>query len=179
MKVLLDTNVLFPTVLREILLGVAASGYFSPLWSERILEEWRRAAQRIGESAIGEAEVAEARRRFPEATVAPDPGTAAGLSLPDPDDVHVLAAAIDGHADELLTMNLKDFPTNALAAHGIVRRDPDGFLLEAWHADAGMVAGVVNAVLARAGAFGIDVTSPRSVLKRARLPRLGKALYPS
>ena len=54
MRVLIDANVLFPTVLREIVLGLAETGYFEPLWSERILEEWRRAAARIGEGEIGE-----------------------------------------------------------------------------------------------------------------------------
>ncbi len=178
MKVLIDANVLFPTVLREIVLGLAATGHFSPLWSERILEEWRRAALRIGEGEIGEIEVATARRQFPEALVTASSETEAVLVLPDPNDVHVLASAIDGQADELLTMNLRDFPTNALAPYGILRRDPDGFLLEAFHAEPDRVRTVVDAVLKRAGDHGIDVSSPRRVLKRARLPRLGKALFP-
>ena len=46
-RVLLDANVLFPTVLREILLGVARSGVYAPLWSARILEEWARATRRL------------------------------------------------------------------------------------------------------------------------------------
>ena len=48
MKALLDTNVLYPTVMREVLLGVAATGAFTPLWSARILEEWARAARKLG-----------------------------------------------------------------------------------------------------------------------------------
>mgnify|MGYP001820427281 FL=1 len=177
MRVLIDANVLFPTVLREIVLGLADTGYFEPLWSDRILEEWRRAAVRIGEGEVGEIEVAAARRRFPDAGVQVSAATIAGIALPDPDDDHVLAAAIDGAADELLTMNLRDFPTNALAAHGVIRRDPDGFLLEAYHAAPERMREVVETVLRQAGAHGIDVSAPRRVLKRARLPRLGKALY--
>ncbi|MDA8586574.1 PIN domain-containing protein, partial [Rhodobacteraceae bacterium] len=46
MKVVVDACVLFPTVLRELVLGVAETGAFQPLWSARILEEWRRAAAR-------------------------------------------------------------------------------------------------------------------------------------
>ena len=53
MRVLIDTNVLYPTVLREIVLGVAARGVFTPLWSERILEEWRLAAARQGMQTAG------------------------------------------------------------------------------------------------------------------------------
>ncbi|MEN8935202.1 MAG: PIN domain-containing protein, partial [Planktotalea arctica] len=42
MKLLLDTCVLYPTVMREMLIGAARAGAFEPLWSARILEEWRR-----------------------------------------------------------------------------------------------------------------------------------------
>ena len=52
------------------------------------------------------------------------------LSLPDPDDRHVLAAAIAGGADTLVTLNRADFPTRTLARHGVLLREPDGFLVE-------------------------------------------------
>lgn len=177
MKVLIDTNVLYPTVVREMVLGLAAKGLFEPLWSDRILEEWRLAAMRQGHGVIAEAEIAGVRAAFPNAVTDVDEATKARLSLPDEDDVHVFAAAIDGDADELLTMNLRDFPTNALAAEGIVRREPDGFLVEAFHGDTVLVRKVVDDVLVRANAHGIDVSNPRGVMKRARVPRLGKALY--
>ncbi|MEM6276609.1 MAG: PIN domain-containing protein, partial [Pseudomonadota bacterium] len=54
MKILLDACVLYPTVQREILLKTARAGVFTPLWSDRILEEWRRAAARHG--PVGEAQ---------------------------------------------------------------------------------------------------------------------------
>jgi hypothetical protein len=47
MRVLIDACVLYPTVMREVLIGVAAKGLFTPLWSARILEEWARAAARL------------------------------------------------------------------------------------------------------------------------------------
>lgn len=179
MKVLIDANVLFPTVLREIVLGVAKTSAFTPLWSARILEEWRRAAARLSpkDAAIAEAEILSAKLAFPDAEVAVSDDTQSRLSLPDPDDVHVLAAAIDGGAEELLTMNLRDFPTNALSAQGILRRAPDEFLLEQFHADPGGVRDVIETVLSIANTHGIDVSNKRAVLKRARIPRLAKALY--
>ena len=177
MRVLIDANVLFPTVLREIVLGLAGAGGFEPLWSARILEEWRRAAARVGDAAVAEYEIAAVRAAFPDAEVTVVSETEAGLTLPDANDTHVLAAAVDGHADELLTLNTRDFPSNALAAVGVIRRHPDEFLLEAWHDDPGRMRLIVGGVLARAGAHGIDVSSPRAVLKRARLPRLGKAMF--
>ena len=62
MRVLLDANVLYPTVMREVLLGCARAGLFEPLWSARILEEWARAAARLGPEgeAVARAEVAAA-----------------------------------------------------------------------------------------------------------------------
>ncbi|MEY3307771.1 MAG: hypothetical protein RLZZ413_1809, partial [Pseudomonadota bacterium] len=48
MKIVLDACVLYPTVLREILIGVARAGLYTPLWSDRILEEWARATRKLG-----------------------------------------------------------------------------------------------------------------------------------
>lgn len=179
MKVLIDANVLFPTLLRDLVLSYAATGAFEPLWSERVLEEWRRAALRKSDEdgAIATIEIAAITALFQNASVTPKAETEARLSLPDADDIHVLAAAIDGNADELLTLNTKDFPTHALGAEGILRRDPDGFLLEGYHADPQLMSEMVDAVLKRAAAHGIDVSNKRAVLKRARVPRLAKALY--
>jgi len=176
MRVLIDACVLYPTVLRGIVLGLAGTGAFTPLWSARILEEWARAAARGGAlaEAAARGEIAALGAVFPEAEVPPAPEIEAGLSLPDPNDIHVLAAAIAGGAGELLTLNVRDFPARALAAHGIVLRHPDDFLLEAHHAGPALGA-VVGDVHARARADGVDL-GLRAMLKKSRLPRLGKAL---
>ena len=178
MKVMIDACVLYPTLLRELVIGWAAAGGFTPLWSERILEEWRRAAARNGpqDAGIAGLEIEGLKAMFPGASVAVSPATQAALSLPDPDDSHVLAAAIDAEADELMTLNVRDFPTNALAAYGIIRRHPDEFLLEALHADPQRMGALVDAAMARAQSFGIDTSDRRKLLKRAKLPRFAKAL---
>ena len=49
------------------------------------------------------------------------------LTLPDPDDRHVLAAAIVGRCDAIITQNLKDFPPQTLAPFGIETQHPDDF----------------------------------------------------
>lgn len=178
MKVLLDACVIYPTVMRQMILGVARAGVFTPLWSARIIEEWVRAAQKLGADgalqASGEAALLAAR--WPEAEVTYAPSLEAGLWLPDPADVHVLAAAIAGSADMILTLNAKDFPRNILAEEGLSRADPDGFLHGVWQARPELVAGVAAEVLTEADRLSGRAWELRALLKKARLPRLGKAL---
>lgn len=178
MKVLIDANVLYPTVLREIVLGVAATGAFTPQWSPRILEEWARAAARLGPEgeAVARGEIAALGARWPRASVMPRAGDMARLWLPDPNDIHVLAAAIAGSSDVILTMNARDFPRARLAEEGLDRIDPDGFLMEHWLAEGAPVEQVVAAVHAEASRLSGEALELRALLKRARLPRLAKAL---
>lgn len=181
MKALLDACVLYPTVLREILIGVAGQGAFVPLWSDRILEEWARAARKFGPVAEVQArgEVASLRAAFPAAAVAVPTGLARRLHLPDPDDVHVLAAAIAGGADVIVTFNAADFPRATLAEEGIVRMAPDEFLTDLWRTDPAPVAAAVAAVQAQAERLSGQRWPVRALLKKAGLPRLGKALEAS
>jgi len=66
----------------------------------------------------------------------------ADLSLPDPNDRHVLAAAIHGDASVIVTFNLRDFPREALAPFGIEARHPDDFILQLLERD---VTAVISA----------------------------------
>lgn len=178
MRALLDACVLFPTVLREILTGCAAAGLYRPLWSERILEEWARAAARQGPGAepVARGEIARLRVAFPGAIVAPRPGLEARLWLPDPADIHVLAAAIAGNADLIVTFNAADFPRGLLAEEGLARADPDRFLLDLWQQAPQEVAAVAEAVRAEAERLSGQPQPLRALLKRARLPRLARRL---
>lgn len=178
MKVLLDACVLYPTVLREILLCVAGRGLYTPLWSERILEEWARAARKIGPTGEAQArgEIALLRANWPRASVPEHQGLEARLWLPDPADVHVLAAAIAGSADLILTFNAADFPRRTLEEEGLRRDSPDHFLLELWREAPEAVAGCVAQVHDVANRMSGEEMDRRKLLKRARLPRLGKAL---
>ncbi len=178
MRALLDACVLYPTVLREILIGVAREGLYTPLWSDRILGEWARAVVKLGPGAeiVARAEIAALRAGFPAAAVPPREGLAARLWLPDPADVHVLAAAIAGGAELIVTFNAADFPRGVLAEEGIAREDPDRFLLGLWQGAPATVAGVVEAVRAEAERLSGEPQPLRPLLRRAKLPRLGKAL---
>ncbi|SFR03992.1 RSP_2648 family PIN domain-containing protein [Poseidonocella sedimentorum] len=178
MKALLDANVLYPTVMREVLLGVAAEGLFTPLWSARILEEWARAAARLGpgDEAFARGEIAALGVQWPRAAVTYPPSLEARLWLPDASDTHVLAAAIAGSADLIITMNAKDFPRNILAEEGLERQDADQ-LLRGLHAQhPGPVAGVVERVRSEAERLSGETWPLRKLMKKARLPRLGKSV---
>jgi len=71
-----------------------------------------------------------------------------GLHLPDLDDRHVLAAAIRGRADVIVTCNLRDFPADALRAYGIEAQHPDEFILNLLDLAPGVVAGAARDHLA-------------------------------
>jgi len=177
-KVVIDTCVLYPTVMREMVLGVARAGFFTPLWSARILEEWRRAAEKLGPDGVAqaEAEIALLRAAWPQAECPPAPGVEARLWLPDMADAHVLAVAVSSSADAIMTLNAKDFPRNVLAEEGLARVDPDGYLHGIWQAHPEAVAGVAARVLEQARRLSDEGWEMRALLKKARLPRLAKAL---
>ena len=174
MIVCLDACVLYPTVLREILVGVARAGVYQPVWSARILEEWQRAAARRDDGVVAEGEIAQLRAGWPAAEVAP--GREDDLWLPDPADVHVLATARAGGAERIVTLNLRDFPARELAGHGITAEHPDAFLYGLWLAEADLVGGVARSVHREAERLAGEAMPIRALMKRARLPRLGKAL---
>ena len=178
MRVVIDACVLFPTVMREIVLGVATTGAFMPLWSERLLEEWARAAARIGPESETQArgEIALLRAHWPGSVIASAPGLESRLWLPDESDIHVLATALSASADGIMTLNAKDFPRGVLAEEGIARYDPDSFLMEVWQEIPDAVQGVGDQVLAQARTLSDAEWDMRTLLKKARLPRLAKAL---
>jgi len=177
-RMMLDACVLFPTVMREVLLEVAQEGLYEPRWSDRILEEWARATPKLGEGAetIARGEIALLSVRFPKAIVPVHQGLEARLWLPDVNDIHVLAAAISGSCDGIVTMNASDFPQNILREEGVERIDPDGFLLSLWRRDEDAVARAAERVLAEAKRLSGQDWDIRSLMKKARLPRIGKAL---
>lgn len=129
----LDSCVLVPNALCDTLLRLAEAGFYRPLWSERILEEVADAVLTIRPDVDRD----RIQRRldamvtaFDDANVSGWEAVAAGLDLPDPDDRHVLAAAIAGGAQAIVTFNTKDFPAAVLEPRGVQARSPDQFLLD-------------------------------------------------
>ncbi|OZA07705.1 MAG: PIN domain-containing protein [Rhodobacterales bacterium 17-64-5] len=177
-RVVLDACVLFPTVLREVLQGAAKAGLFQPVYSDRILREWVLATAKLGPAApaLAATEAALFRADFPAGLIRPHPEIEARLLLPDPDDLHVLATAIAAGAEAIVTFNAQDFPGHVLAAEGLARRDPDGFLWEMHSHQPERIAAIVEAVRAKAEAMAEGPVPLKTLMKRARLYRLGKAL---
>jgi hypothetical protein len=125
---LLDACVLWPSLQRDFLLSLAIEGMYRPIWSSAILEELEisenaKLTDRAGMSS-GEAElrarhlIEEMRANFEDAEVVGWEGLEGSYGLPDPDDEHVLAAAVVGGAGAIVTLNHKDFP-RAMMPHGL------------------------------------------------------------
>lgn len=169
---LLDACVLVGLARRELLLAAARAGYMRPIWSARIEAEWRSAALRDadpGAEALIDGEIALARAAFPDALVSGWEALEGPLSLPDWNDRHVLAAAIAGEAELLITDNLRDFPRRALIEHGVEAISADAFLRK-WAEER------PEAAAAFMRAVTDDPLDARKRLKRARLPRFAKEI---
>ena len=133
---LLDACVLYPLAMTDALLSLATAGFFAAKWSTRIEDEWARSLERQRPDLTGKLGVRRdsMREAVPDWEV-PEPSwevLVQGIQLPDPDDAHVLAAAIAGHADCIVTFNLKDFPVPVLRQFGIEAVDPDTFIINQW-----------------------------------------------
>ena len=127
----LDASVLYPATVRNVLMYLAAANLFRPLWSQRVHQEGMAALLR-DRPDLRPARIARTRllmeAHVNDGTVTGYEGLINRLTLPDPDDRHVLAAAIHVGASVIVTMNLRDFPSATLAVHGLTARSPDTFV---------------------------------------------------
>ena len=144
---LLDANVLYPAGLRDLLLRLADRYLYAPLWSADIHAEWMRSL--LADRTDIDAGVLDRTRtvmdgHFPDAIVTGYQTLAAQLKLPDPDDRHVLAAAIHGGADVIVTANLRDFPVSRLAPYGLAAQHPDAFVADLFENDPEAVLAAVR-----------------------------------
>lgn len=128
---LLDANVLYPQLIRDTLLSLAVERLYHARWSATIHDEWtRNLLKDRPELATKLAAVVERMNAsVPDCLVTNYEKLAGSIELPDPDDRHVVAAAIVGHADAIVTFNIKDFPAAALQPYGIEVQHPDEFLM--------------------------------------------------
>ncbi|MBB6253490.1 PIN domain-containing protein [Nitrospirillum iridis] len=149
---LLDANVLYPAPMRDLLMQLAVMDVFHAKWSADIHREWIEALMRT-QPYRDRAKLEQTRDQMDRATrdcvVTGYQGLIASLTLPDPNDRHVLAAAIKGRCDAIVTQNLADFPEAALAPYGIEALHPDDFLLNQMSLDPAAFCTAVAKVRAR------------------------------
>lgn len=138
-RVFVDTNVLFPFSVMDLMLALTEDGVHELMWSEALLAEWERVIVREQRrSAASAASVTAAIREFfPECEVPASAYDSLVADMPgrDPDDRVHMAAAIAGRADAIITWNLVDFPAKALMAWGVQVSTPDAYLcwlLRSW-----------------------------------------------
>ncbi|MGB9195530.1 MAG: PIN domain-containing protein [Terriglobales bacterium] len=147
--VLLDACVLVPMPLCETLLRFAEEpALYRPLWSDPILQEVGTVLER--KMHLTPAQVKRRldamRSTFPEASILiPDDLAPALTCIPDPNDRHVLAAAIRGKDDAILTFNQRHFPSECLAQYEIDLMSPDNFLVHQFHLNPSAVLGKIDA----------------------------------
>jgi len=126
----LDACTLVPIRLATTLLWLAESGLFQPLWSDAILDEVNRALPKVGVSPDDASRrIRMMREAFGAEALVEEFDDLIDQMACDPKDRHVLAAAVRGGADTVVTFNLKDFPDDAAAPHGIEILHPDSFLI--------------------------------------------------
>lgn len=146
----LDTNVIYPIDIRDLLFWFASYELFTPKWSKHIIrfthltgslsvvrtlrlvfDEWKSVMERKGVSATEiEKRISKAHLAFPDALVENYESLVDALKLPDAKDRHVLAAAIKTNANVIVTNNLKDFPKDYLANFGLTAKSADDFITD-------------------------------------------------
>ena len=163
---LLDTCVLWPSLQRDFLLSLAVEGLYRPIWSAAILDELECGEERKlvtrGEKPVEAARraqrlICEMRRAFDDAEIAGWEGLDGTYGLPDPDDEHVVAAAVVGGAGAIITLNLRDFPRPNIPT-AIQVLSPRTFAANTVELRPTRALAAIHAIAARSGRSGQRLT---------------------
>ena len=176
---ILDANVLYPQSLRDILLSLAEAKLYRPHWSKQIEEEWVRhvLADRPDLTAEQLARTCFLMDKyFPEACVDGFESRIEQLTLSDPDDRHILAAAIEIEATHIVTFNLRDFPAELLAPIGIEAIHPDQFLLKLLAQNSDSMCLAIREMRGRLSKPSYSAEETLESISRVGLPQTAAAL---
>ena len=130
--VMLDTNILYPAPIRDIFLQLAVEKLFRPRWSPDVLREWMAVDRRLRpdhDPAKVKRTQHHMKQLWLDGLITGYEHRIGDLALPDKDDRHVLAAAIQGECNAIVTQDLGGFPADVLASHGLDVYHPDDFLI--------------------------------------------------
>ncbi len=169
----LDACVLVPISLADTLLRLAERELYRPLWSEQVLVETVDAILEIHPTLDRDAvqrRLDGMNRSFADARVEGWLELESSLTLPDPDDRHVVAAALRGRADTIVTANVRDYPDEVLAPLGIAVVHPDAFLLDQLHLAPRVVLEVLREQTANTRRPPLTPTDLIARLARAGVP---------
>jgi hypothetical protein len=146
--VVYDACVLHPAPLRDLLVRLGRTGLFQAKWTEQILDEcFRSILQQRPDLTPQKLERTRQllNESIPDCQVKDYEALVEGLTaLPDPNDRHVVAAAIRCGAQVIVTRNLRDFPQEELALYGMEAQHPDDFVLYLLDLDSPAVTRVVR-----------------------------------
>lgn len=154
---LVDACCLAGTLQRNLLLSLAEADFFRIRWSVKILDETEKAiAEILAKKSVGDAAdlAAKARRAMERAFDEADVGDFSSMlcaceGLPDPDDAHVIAAALKTQAAVIVTDNLKDFPDAFLAPLNLEARSADAFIADTIALDEGRAVAAIRKMRGR------------------------------
>ena len=172
MRIVFDTCVLVPSFLREVLLACAEVGQADYIVSHKILTEWSNVAKSKLDKLEAEIAVAEFRKTHPLA-ISSDAASLAQFWLPDLNDIHVLALAVEQNADAILTFNKKDFPRSEVYRYDLQILDPDEFLRNLFKKNRYEIYRVLQPILRRAQDSNVEM-SMLELWKKAWLPQFGR-----
>lgn len=143
-----DACVLFPAPIRDLLIQLATTRIFRARWTDRIHEEWIGAVLEKRKDLTRE-QLERTRilmdKAVPDCLVTGYEVLEQSVDLPDPNDRHVVAAAIRGQATLIVTSNLKDFSAAELARWDIEAQHPDEFIRNVFDLHPGAVVAAVRA----------------------------------
>ncbi len=175
----IDANVFYGTRLRSLVLFVAQTKLFRARWSEQIHDEWTRNLL-DNRSDLKPEQLAKTRaamnRAVPDCLVEGYEPLINCIELPDPDDRHVVAAAIMTRANVIVTFNEKDFPKAVLDGFRLHTKHPDDFLMEAFSLAPGLFIEAVRDDFMHYGNPPLVFKDYLASLEKAGVPKLAKQL---
>ena len=175
----LDACVLYPAPLRDLLLSLAAAGVYGARWTSRIQDEWIRNIL-INRPDLDPSRLARTatlmRDAIDDCLIDNFEHLIDSLTLPDPDDRHVLAAAIVGRTDAIITFNLKDFPDTSTSVHGIEIVHPDDFIVAQYLRDPAKILSIISGLRARLIKPSVPADRLLSTYEQQGLPKLSNFL---
>jgi len=174
-----DACVLYPASLRDLLVRLGKTGLFRARWTDQILDEMVSAILRRRSDLTAE-QLQRTRERMcasvPDCLTTGFEDLIEGLELPDPDDRHVLAAAIRASSGVIVTENIADFPAQTLEPYNIEAQTPDVFVLHLIDLAPSTVRSVIQAQSAALENPPMTVGEVLDSLTRSGLPRSVAAL---